>query len=71
MNGDIDEAIKRVIESYEKFEESHESILFNLRLLKVIKLIQANNIAESIVLIQKELVPPAKGKPECITEVEK
>jgi hypothetical protein len=46
------------------------SILFNLKLLKVIQLIRANQIADSILLAQKELVPLAKGHQDYITEVE-
>lgn len=70
-SGNIDGAVELVLQSHEKFPEEHESILFTLKLLKVIRLIQEERIMESIELAQKELVPMAKGKPQYITEIEK
>lgn len=51
--GEIDAAIERVVQTHEKFAEEHESILFSLKLLKIIRLIQEEKIAESIELAQK------------------
>lgn len=53
IEGSINEAVEKVLATKDTFEKDHMNILFNLKLLKVIKLIRANQIPESIVLAQK------------------